>query len=372
MKSVVISALCAGLIANFGNVAAAETLRAASAFGLQHINARVTYPEMIKRLEMYTDGRLTIKDFPSGLVGPKDMVNAIQSGTVDMGTIIMLYFAADYKDSLLPGELSPLSSNPIALSSAATEYIVNCKDCQAEFRKVEQVYLGSGSTAPSEIMSTVPIRQVSDMEGLRIRTGGALLTMFIEYMGAETIQIPSSEAFEALSQGIVKAHFGSIPNLLTFRLIDVVKYVTLIDFAPFISDSSFSTNAKTWASLSAADRVSLAKATNDGYAAALLSWQETAAQATEEAQAKGIEFITPAPDFGQKTSEFVDTHLKGLVAALQEKGVGDPEGKIETFKALVKKWDGLVAGLDEVTVESVAKLRWEEIWSKIDFETYGK
>ncbi len=60
-----------------------------------------------------------------------------------------------------------------------------------------------------------------------------------------------------------------------------------------------------------------------------------------------------------------------MIANAKERGVTDPEAIIASFKALVDKWDVLLAKVDTKDVEALAALARSEIYDKIDEATYG-
>jgi hypothetical protein len=45
--------------------------------------------------------------------------------------------------------------------------------------------------------------------------------------------------------------------------------------------------------------------------------------------------------------------------------------KVVLFAELLEKWKGLTAGMDPTDADALEQLFWDEIMSKIDFETYG-
>lgn len=188
--------------------ATAEEIRATSSFGPKHVLATDGYPALFAKLEQSTDGRWTGNDTPAGLLAPNEMNAGLRDGISEMGPIILPYFAADFPESNMVGELSILGSDNRAIASAVTEYIATCAECQAEFAANGHVFLGLDATTNYQFLSTRPIHSLKDMEGLRIRTAGSVFTRFVESLGAEPAQMASSELFEGLSSGVIDATYS--------------------------------------------------------------------------------------------------------------------------------------------------------------------
>lgn len=369
MKLIATAALLIGL--GTSTAFAQTVVRAASAFGPAHMNATATYPYIFEKLKQLTNGRYSGRDFPSGLLTPQEMNNGLRDGIADMGSVVLLYYPSDFIESSLPGELSVLGTNPRAIGAAATEYTVTCPECIAEFTKVGQVYLGSSSTAPYNILSVKPASTLAALNGLKIRASGAVFSRWVEAFGAKVVQLPSSEVFEALSQRVADGSYGSLPEMINGRLFDVVKYVSMVNLGVFTSDGVANLGKGYWDKLAPKDREAFVKAVQYGAAKATDTWLVSADKAMAEGKAKGIKFEEPAADLLAKRQEFINAHLANVVSTLEAKGVKNAAEKVERYKALVAKWEKLVepAGND---VDKLAELRIEHIWSKVDLAGFAK
>ncbi len=362
-------AITAAILASTAFAASADEIRATSSFGPSHVLATDGYPALFNKLSELTDGRWTGSDTPSGLLSPGGMNTGLRDGISELGPIILPYFAANYPESGIVGELSILGTDNRAISSAVTEYIATCAECQAEFKSNGHVFLGSDATTNYQFLSTKPIRSASDMNGLRIRTAGSVFTRFVESLGGEPVQMPSSEIFEGLSSGVIDATYSSVADLQNAQLYDVVKFVTLVDQGVFNAAAMTNASNTLWARMNADDRQALAHASQYAQAIGVQSWRDTSDEARTAGEAAGIEFITPDEAMQGMGADFRVEHLAGVAAALLERGVTNPEEKVARYEALLAKWEGLVDGVD--SAEALAELRYEEIWSKIDFSTYG-
>ncbi|WP_370050245.1 MULTISPECIES: C4-dicarboxylate TRAP transporter substrate-binding protein [Salipiger] len=356
----------AGALMASTTLAQADTIRATSGFGPAHVLATVVYPEIGTRLEEFTDGGWDLQDTPSGLVAPNEMSSGLRDGVTEMGTLLMPYFPAEFPDAALPSELSILGSNNLVISSAVTEYIATCDDCQAEFAQNGQVYLGTDATPPYNLLTTSPVRSTEDLQGMRIRTGAPLYAGFVQAMGGEPTQLPSSELFEGLSQGVIDGTFSANHEIIANRLGDVISYVTEIEEGVFNGAAAGGVSGLLWMRMSEEDRQALARATQYGIAKGLVGFLEDAEKARE---IEGIEFIAPDDTLLAAKEAYNEERLAAAADILTERGVEDAQAKIDRYKALIEKWEGLVS--TDMSYEELAELRYEEIFSKIDLNTYG-
>lgn len=347
--------------------ASAETIRATSAFGPNHTLAKDVYPTIFRKLEELTGGNWIGQDTPSGLVAPNEMSTGLRDGVTDMGPLLMPYFIAEFPEAGLVTELSMLGSRPAVVSSAVTEYIATCAPCQAEFTGNGQVYLGSDTTPLYQILTTRPVRSVADMAGVKLRSGSPFYAAFVEKLGGVAVQLPSSELFESISQGVIDGTFSSPHEIIANRLGDVVDYVTEINEGVFNGAAVATVSKMLWDRMSPEDRAALAEASQYGIAAGIAGYD---VQIAEVRAGDSVEFITPDADLVAARDSYNQERLDGAAKILQERGVTDAQAKIDRYKALVEKWEGLVTA--ETTPDQLADLRKQEIWSKIDFASYGQ
>ncbi|PLX39129.1 MAG: C4-dicarboxylate ABC transporter substrate-binding protein [Hyphomicrobiales bacterium] len=357
----------AGAIAVAGSAANADTIRATSGFGAAHVLATDVYPEFNVRLKEFTDGRWDLQDTPSGLVAPNEMSAALRDGVSEMGTLLMPYFPAEFPEAALPSELSIIGSSNLAISSAVTEYIATCAECQAEFQRNGQVYLGTDATPTYNILSSKPVRSIEDMKGLRIRTGAPLYAAFVEMLGGTATQIPSSELFESLSQGIIDGTMSANHEIIANRLGDVVKYVTEVNEGVFNGAADATVSKLLWDRMSVEDRAALARASQYGTVKGLYAFMRDAKAARE---VEGIEFIQMDEGLAAAKKKFNDAQIAKAADILTKRGVTDAQAKVDRYIALVEKWEGLVN--DGMPYEELAELRYKEIFSKVDMGSYGQ
>jgi len=81
--------------------------------------------------------------------------------------------------------------------------------------------------------------------------------------------------------------------------------------------------------------------------------------------------VDPDETLTNALAEFVVADEATLISTAKERGVADPEAILTAFKAIIDKWDGLLADVDTTDVDALAALARSEIYDKIDETTYG-
>lgn len=323
---------------------------------------------------------MSMKLFELSLLNLKETPAGVRDGVADMGYVLMPYFPAEFAESNLAADLSMLSTTgekgadpAIAMAGALTEYVMlHCPDCQAQFARENQVYLGSASTPDYVLLCTDPVRDVADLKGKKFRAGASNFGRWAEHFGGTKVSIPGNEIYEAMSQGVVDCTMISAPELLNLQLIDVTKYITLgVPGGVFAGSGAANINRETWAGLSADNRAFLLKAAARNVANISIRYNNAANTALDASREKGIEVITPSDALLQASEAFVADDVSVIAKQFSDTyGLTGVDQKMEVISGLVTKWKGLGKGLEQDT-DGLADMLWTEVFSKVDPATYG-
>lgn len=357
----------------FAATAQERVLRIAPAAPPAHPANSHLYQGFARYLPEESQGRLGTTVVGPEVVNLVQMKDALQSQVAEVGNLLPLFFPAELPNMALAGELSLTSSNSHAAAAAMTEYIVTCEPCQAEMRAFGFVYLGSGASDVYEILSTRPVRTAADLQGLRLRSGGAPWARFAEHFGAVPAQIQVNDQFESMSQGVIDGTMASMADLVSFRLVELVRHVTLLPIGLYQSTSNFTTSAVVWDSLSVEDRAAMARAANRANADFTQRWgHDMPAEAEAAAVAAGIEIITPDPSLLAAFEEFRATEIETAARVAQERfGMTDAAERIARFRELYAKWDAIATEVNNDPAAMTQRV-YDEVWSQVDFASYGQ
>ena len=323
---------------------------------------------------------LKVKHFPLSLLSFPETLAGVRDSVADIGYVLMPYFPAEFSESNMATDLTMLATSGaktdvpgLAMAGALAEYIMlNCPECQDEFSAQNQVYLAGGATTEYRVQCDRPVSTVEDMKCLKIRSGAANFGRFAEQLGAVKVSISGGEIYEAISSNAIDCAMIAIPELTSLQLIEVMKAVTM--GAPggvFAGTGSANINAEVWANLSPEYRTVFLRASAQLTSDITTGYVASEIDAMAKAKEAGIEFIEASPDLIAFTSAFVQDDLKTIGEQYKTiYDVSDVDQKIELVSTLIEKWKGLV-GPDAQGANEYSELLWEEVYSKIDVNSYG-
>ncbi len=175
-----------------------------------------------KEVEKRTGGKVKIDTYPGGtLLKAKAMMDGVIAGTADIGNLCMAY---------QPGRFIATNATalPIGFPNATVGSLVLWdlykKYNPKAFGKVK--VLTMFTTAPSNIMSKIPIRNLDDIKGVPLRASGGA-AQILKAWGANQVGMPMPETPEALQKGVVKGLFSSLEVMMDFKFAELCKYVTV-------------------------------------------------------------------------------------------------------------------------------------------------
>ncbi|MBN2557390.1 MAG: TRAP transporter substrate-binding protein [Clostridia bacterium] len=197
-----------------------------------------------ERINSATDGRVTITSYPGGtLLGADAIYNGVVEGVADMGLSCFSYTRGRFpvlEVFELPGIIY---DNSKSASEVAWEGIKQLNPEEVQDTKLLMVI----ATGPGDLFTTVPVRTLEDMSGLEIRATG-LSAKTIGALGGIPVGMPQSDAYEALSKGIVKGNLSPVEVLKGWKHAEVTDYLTK---TPFLYNTLFfvTMNLEKWNSL---------------------------------------------------------------------------------------------------------------------------
>ena len=161
-----------------------------------------------------------------------------------------------------------------------------------------------------------------------------------------------------------------MPELINSGLFDVVTDVTMVNLGVFAGDGVANMSKLFWDDLAAEDRDAFVKAVQYGSVESVATWVENEETARTKGEEAGIRFLEPDAEVMAKREAFIEDYLSNADTLLEEKGIENAAPKIDRYKALVAKWEKLIAenGTDR---DTLAELRYREIWSQVDMTAYG-
>ena len=335
-----------------------------------------------EKVSNYTNGEITIKTYPLSLLSAGEASDGVRDGIADISYIITAYTPSIHPRSnfmnesafqlqLFDPELINNGKDAMAYNAALSEFILfNCPECLDEYTQQNQVFTGNLTSSRYGLLCTKPVKSVQDMKGLKVRVGGSHWSRWVNTLGGDTLSLTINENLEALDQGIVDCTHLSGPELINLNLWEVVTDITMGVGGVYSGGSATTINADVWRDLPLKHREALLRAGGDLSTAITYTYTQLEKDAIERTLDNGATLHEADASLLEATREFARADQKKTVNYYSEKyNIKQAQEMLDTFQPILEKWINLVQNVD--SLETMKKLQWEEVTSKIDANTYG-
>jgi TRAP-type mannitol/chloroaromatic compound transport system substrate-binding protein len=180
-----------------------QTSQNAGDFTLQYLQN-----EWVPKLTEMTNGEIELELLPIGsVVPPADGLDAVAAGILDgMHDAVSRSAGKDPAYAMFADMVAaydnPDQGQTMCMNAGGREFLQKLHDTYSGGR-VHVV--GCAPYTREALPSTVPIRGVADMEGLKIRAPEGLPAELFKRAGATSVPIPFSEVYTSLEKGIIDA-----------------------------------------------------------------------------------------------------------------------------------------------------------------------
>ncbi|WP_141104898.1 C4-dicarboxylate TRAP transporter substrate-binding protein [Thioclava sp. IC9] len=372
MTSTMKTAAIAFAMMTTATVASAADYNANHFFAERHSMVRGPYVEFAKKVAEETDGEINFTVFSAGsLLPPASSLQGVRDGIAQV-----TYHAGTYTPSELPidnliGNMAFYNTDPLVMAFASTEFGLTNPAQLAEWKANGVVYGGGYSTSQYFMQCNTPVRTLADIKGKRLRMAGGAWSRFAEFVGAVPVSMPSSEMYTGLDAGSLDCAVAAADALDSFSLKDVVTDMNTLAIGNYYAGFEWGYNVAFWQSISPENRRVLFNEMAYYLAEHRIAFDKDVEKAVKSAKENGMAVAEPDQALKDALAEFVVADEATLVANAKDRGVKDPEAILTEFKALVDKWDGLLAKVDTTDVDALAALARSEIYDKLDETTYG-
>src|SRR2546429_7232335 len=132
-----------------------------------------------------------------------------------------------------------------------------------------------------------PVKGISDIKGLKFRTGGGIAEAVANALGASAFVKPAPESYELLNSGVADGVFFPFESISSFKLDKVIGQATVFPGGLYSSAFGFFMNEDKWNKISKQDQAIIEKHSYE-YAA------RSNGQSWDAADQKGIEALKKA------------------------------------------------------------------------------
>lgn len=314
---------------------AQTTLTLSSWVPPQHLLTRAIV-DWAKEIEKATNGRVKYNLVPKAVASPPGTFDAVRDGLADISSAV---------DGYTPGRfvLTRVAEFPL-LGDTSTEVSVGYQRIHerrlARFEEHKGVkVLAVFTHGPGQIYNTKrPIKSVGDLAGLKIRVGGGMVNEVAKALGTTALLKPAPESYEIISTGVADGLFFPAEAIVSFKLVDLIKHVTLVPGGLYNTSFTFIMNPATYDKLPAADKKAIDAFSGERLARHLGKyWDEVDRTGVAAMKKANIPTITADAAFRaalqNKVGPLEQTWFKQAAA----KGLAAPEKVLAELRAEIKK-----------------------------------
>jgi len=194
---------------------------------------------------------------------PDTALEGLMTGTLDLYSGALEYYA-----QVLPEELNPISVPYLLPDGAALRKYLKSETFKTAERKLLERGIRVLSTEYNAergyrvLVSSRPVRTVEDVKGLKLRVyPNDVYIRAWNYLGATTMQVPFTETYLGIRQGLVNAVTTTISVVNPMKFTEVAPYI--VEIREYPQTWPITISERTWKRLSPANQQLLVSAAND-------------------------------------------------------------------------------------------------------------
>ena len=242
-----------------------------------------------EKVNEYSNGTITIADFPDNQLGNDEQrFEMTQNGECDISIGSTSSVAASYHDLYLYDVyymfLNKQEVYDVGFGGEAGQKILEGFD-QFGLKGLAMWENGFRNVTTNN----TPVNTVADLKGLKLRTmENSIHLAAWKAMGANPTPMAFSELYTAMQQGTVDGQENPLAIILTAKVYEVQKYITMIDL--FYSPCVLMINEDIYNNFTDEQKEAFDKAAEDGKVAERQISQELASSARATMEAEGVVF----------------------------------------------------------------------------------
>ncbi len=299
-----------------------------------HVNQNAMYP-WFQEIEKVTEGRVKVEILPKVVGTAQSQFDVIRDGLADVSFIVPGYTPGRFPVAEI-GELPFLGDDTRILAPAFNRMYRRHMAGLNEFAGVEVMSIYSNG--PGHVFTrSRPLKSVDDFKGLKLRATGPVTTELLNMVGAVPILKASNEAFEMLSTGVIDGSLSQSETLKNMKMIDLMKFGTLIPGGIYHATLAVIVNSDTWGRISPQDQQAINAVSHEKLAEAMgLTFYNADADGLETMKATPTLILeTASPDFIEGLKKALSPLDENWIRIAKEKGLADPAAVLAELRAEV-------------------------------------
>lgn len=305
------------------------TLKVADSLPTEHVFSRDGIVPWMEAVEQETDGKVQFEHYPAEqLAGADELLGATADGLTDIGYVVPSYFS-----DALP--LSDIGALPGLYQSSVDATIpywnLVSEDLISEFHQQDvQPVMATVAPLYQPMISGGSIEQVSDLEGKKLRSPGAVQDLAIKALGASPVSMPASDVFTSMERGTVDGTVLPLASIDGYGIADQLEGVTAN--APLGGTMPImAMNKSTWDDLPSDVQEAFMNVAEDSGESAARAWSEESQAEVEKLRDAGVQVKELSDSEIAEWTEVLAGVTDEWVAAREQDG-HPAEKTLETWK----------------------------------------
>ena len=285
-------------------------------------------------VEKATGGRVKFQLLPKHPSAPPGTFDAVRDGLVDLSYVTASYTPARHVMPLMP-EL------PGAGDTAEVNSVAYSRIHWKHFHKVGEYngvkLLSVFTHGPGQMFTKKAVKNINDLQGLKIRTGGGVAEKVAQALGTSAFVKPAPESYELLASGVADGVFFPLESIISFKLDKVLKHATIFPGGFYSSSFGFFMNQDKWNKLSKQDQAIIDKHSFEVAARSNgKSWDTADQKGLAALKMAKVRIVQADKALQAEVRQRSDRIIEDWIAMANAKGVDAPAVLAE-FRAELKK-----------------------------------
>ncbi|MGF7159300.1 TRAP-type C4-dicarboxylate transport system substrate-binding protein [Rhodoligotrophos appendicifer] len=281
-----------------------------------------------------TDGRVKFEHMVKMAGTAPSQYDVVRDGLADMALVTPGYTPGRF-DLTNIGEMPLLSDDPLVASVAFYRFYEKYLAPLDIFKDVHVVTVTLAS--PGVIFTKrPPIKQISDLKGLKLRSPLTTTVPVITALGAIPVQKPATELYELLSTGVIDGSLSGAEQAVTWNLADAAKAITIVPGGLYNSVLVFVMNKDKWNSISEADRAAITAISGEKLAKRVGEiYRKPVAEGLQRMRDAGGTVETASPELTAAIAAALKPVEASVLDMARSKGLKDPEAALADYRAMI-------------------------------------
>lgn len=309
-----------------GNSARAEptVLRVGNWVPPFHLIPKAILEPWAEAIEKESNGTLKFEIMKSSLGRPSTYWDLVVDGTIDVGWGVSGHNTGRFTMTQVM-DLPFMSPDPWAGSAAMWLTYERYGHLYGEHEGAKVLGLFAHSR-PALNMSGEPILKLEDLEDKKIRVGGNMTGKMISMLGGTPVQLPPTEAQQAMARGVADGITFPPESVSFFKITPVIDHVTKIPGGLYTDTFWIAINDDVWKGLSDVQQQAILKHSGLGIAM-LAGWAWTNGDNLGIAEMKeaGVEFHTLPENEVEKMKEKLHPLVQDWLDEAKSRGLPGQE-----------------------------------------------